>query len=120
MAEFLDSDAFDKHLKIVRRDYKTLVAQYSASLLTHLPDGTRISRPEGGYVLWVQLTSHVDSRTLQQLCLKQKISIGPGPIFSPGHNESINFMRINCAIPWSDYSQKAIQKVSKIIHENFN
>ncbi len=117
LAKFLSSDQYEKHLKFLRKSYKTLVAQYSAAILAIFPGGTKISQPKGGFVLWVQLPKGVDSRDLQRLALKQSISIAPGPIFSASNKDYVNFMRINCAIAWSQQSQKAIQKLSKIIQD---
>ncbi len=115
LAVFLDMELYDKHLRFLRQSYKTLLAQYSQVILAHFPEGTKISRPQGGFVLWVQLPKGIDSRDVQRLALEQSISIAPGPIFSASNKDFVNFIRINGAIPWSGHSQRAIVKLGKIL-----
>lgn len=115
LAYFLDTDIYEKHLRTLRSSYKTLLSQYASAILSSFPEGTKISRPKGGFVLWVQLPKHIDSRVVQRLALEQSISIAPGPIFSANHKDYVNFMRMNCAIPWNLQSQKAVTKVAKIL-----
>ena len=115
LALFLETDGYEKHLRSLRSSYKTLIAQYSQAILSSFPVGTKISQPKGGFVLWVQLPKGIDSRDIQRLALEESISIAPGPIFSASHKDFVNFMRINCAIPWSTSSQRAINRLSKIL-----
>ena len=46
------------------------------------PEGTRMSSPAGGYVLWIELPPKVDAMRLYQLALERGITIGPGHMFS--------------------------------------
>jgi DNA-binding transcriptional MocR family regulator len=117
LSSYLDSDSYDRHLKDLRCEYKTLVARYSSAVLAAFPAGTKVSEPKGGFVIWVQLPKQIDTRDVQRIALQQSISIAPGPIFSPCNDGHENFMRLNCAIPWTAQSQKAIQKLAKILHE---
>lgn len=114
VATFIDSEAYEKHLRSLRPTYKTLVAQYSAQILSSFPSGTKISQPKGGFVLWVQLPKEIDSRNIQRKALEQSISIAPGTIFSASNKDYVNFMRMNCAIPWSAQSVRAITKLAKL------
>jgi len=55
------------------------VYRQQASIMTALvrrffPAGTRISTPQGGYVLWVELPERVDSMRLYQAALARSIS----------------------------------------------
>jgi len=58
------------------------------------PEGTRISSPAGGYVMWVELPAQVDAMRLYQLALEQGITIGPGYMFSIADTYR-NFIRLN-------------------------
>jgi len=116
LALFLDTDTADKHMRFLRSSYKTLIAQYSSAILASFPSGTKISRPKGGFILWVQLPSGIDSRDVQRKALQQSISISPGPIFSGTNKDYVNFLRMNAAIPFNAHSQKAIQKLAKLMN----
>jgi DNA-binding transcriptional MocR family regulator len=41
-----------------------------------------VTRPDGGYFLWLQLAEGVDSIELHRRALARGVSIAPGPIFS--------------------------------------
>src|SRR2546422_6094134 len=53
IAEFLESGSYDRHLKRLRTTLAGQVETVRQAMAKYLPEGTRISRPAGGYVLWV-------------------------------------------------------------------
>ena len=72
----------EHHLRAIRRKLATQVAQVSAAITEHFPAGTRVSRPAGGFVLWVELPPGTNALELHARALAQQISVAPGPIFS--------------------------------------
>ena len=77
---------------------------------------TRVTRPSGGFVLWVEMPDGVDSIELYQRALKARIGIAPGPMFSAS-NRYRNCMRVNCGIPWSDRVERALARIGALAHE---
>jgi DNA-binding transcriptional MocR family regulator len=80
--EFLRHGGFDKHLRQLR---STLAAQQAIALrcvAKHFPAGSRVTQPEGGYFLWVELPEWVDALDLHRLALSHRISTAPGHLFS--------------------------------------
>jgi hypothetical protein len=67
----------------------------------HFPSGTRVTRPQGGFVLWVELPRGVDSEVLLSQALTRGVSITPGVLFSTTRKFK-NFIRISCGLPWSE------------------
>lgn len=59
------------------------------------PDGTRVTRPQGGYFVWVELPPAVDAQVLLRRALEAGISLMPGQLFSAdrrfGHCIRLNF-----------------------------
>lgn len=114
LALYLKSGHYERHLRKLRREYYTLTSQYTQAILNLFPPGTKVSRPAGGFILWVQLPGNMDSRILQTKALEKKISVAPGSIFSLDHQDYGSFIRINCAIPWSPQTQKALALLAKL------
>ena len=79
----------------------------------YLPDGTRISRPEGGYVLWVQLPVRIDALKLYHAALAERISVLPGAIFSATGRYK-NYIRINCGHRWSEAHDRALLTLGRL------
>lgn len=116
---YLQSGHYERHLRNIRRDYHTLISQYTHAILKSFPAGTRVSRPAGGFILWVQLPGEVDSRLLQAKALEKNISIASGAVFSLNHQDYAAYIRINCAIPWNSQSQRALARLAQTVALSF-
>jgi DNA-binding transcriptional MocR family regulator len=115
IAEFLETGGYDHHLRKLRRAYAQKVAYMSHAVMQHFPEGTRVSAPSGGYVLWVQLPEEVDSLLLYQQALKNGITIAPGYVFS-SRPRYRNFVRLNAAY-MSFSTERAIVKLGELVRE---
>jgi DNA-binding transcriptional MocR family regulator len=115
IAQFLSSGSYDHHLRRVRRAYARYVASMSHAVRRFFPEGTRVTRPAGGFVLWVQLPDTVDSLELYKLALKAGIAITPGYIFS-ATQQFRNFIRLNAA-HWSNKTERAVARLGDLIAE---
>jgi DNA-binding transcriptional MocR family regulator len=109
IAKFLETGGYDHHLRKIRRAYAEKVAAMSHAILTHFPEGTRITEPGGGFVLWVQLPDKLDSVALYREALKAFIAIAPGYVFSPSHKFD-DFIRLNAAC----FSPRAEQDLARL------
>jgi len=89
------------------------------AIAKYFPAGTKVTRPTGGYVLWVELPPWVDSLELFQRALAERIGIAPGPIFSPKQKYR-NCIRLSCGSPWSEAMEKALCRLGQIIAEMGN
>ncbi len=78
------------------------------------PEGTRISQPAGGYVLWVELPPGCDAIALYQLALAERITIGPGHMFSTTGNYR-HFIRLNYSYPWSAQIEEAVRTLGRLV-----
>jgi DNA-binding transcriptional MocR family regulator len=113
VAEFLQSGGYDRHLKRLRT---TLAGQMEAvrqAIAKYFPADTRISRPAGGYMLWVQLPEPMNALELYRAALEEHISILPGTIFSAtGRFE--NCIRMNCGHTWSEAHDRALLTLGRL------
>jgi DNA-binding transcriptional MocR family regulator len=115
IAEFLQNGGFDHHLRRIRRFYQDQMQCMSAAISRHFPEGTKLTRPNGGMCLWVELPTNVNSLTVYQHALNAKIGIAPGPIFS-AKQKFPNFIRINFGNPWTERIESAVRDLGQIIH----
>jgi DNA-binding transcriptional MocR family regulator len=115
IAEFLERDGYEHHLRRVRRAYAQQANLMKAIVSRFFPEGTRMSNPAGGYVLWVELPPKVDAMRLYKLTLDQGITIGPGYMFSVSETTYRNFIRLNYSSPWSSEIEQAVITVGKLV-----
>ena len=115
VAEFLENGGYDHQLRRTRREYARNVSLLSQAVMRTFPPSTRVTRPSGGYVLWVQLPENVDSLELYSLALQGHITITPGYLFSPT-NQFYNFIRLNAAA-WSYPIERALERLGDMVVE---
>ncbi|HZP94036.1 MAG TPA: PLP-dependent aminotransferase family protein [Burkholderiales bacterium] len=113
LAEFLASGGYDRQLRSLRRAFREQVARVSAAVSEHFPAGTRITRPAGGFILWVELPAGCDSIELFHQAMKHNISLGPGVLFS-ATGRYRNCIRMGCGELWSSRTEQAIAKLGEL------
>ena len=101
VSDFLRPGGYDHHLRSIRRAYQNQLHLFSQAILRHFPEGTRLSRPQGGFILWAELPAGVDTLQLHRDALRHHINTAPGALFSV-KDRYRNCLRMNCGIPWSE------------------
>lgn len=116
MAEFLAKGNFRRSVRNAARIYQRRMEQLRFWIREYFPENTRISKPEGGFILWLELPEEVDSFALYHAAKEQKITITPGLLFSaqPQYNHHI---RLSCGVVEGEKAKRSIQKLGKMITE---
>ncbi|MCU1716714.1 PLP-dependent aminotransferase family protein [Pseudomonas sp. 5P_3.1_Bac2] len=116
VAAYLENGGYDRHLRYVRQEYRKNLSAFQLAVQQYFPAGTQISRPKGGFVLWVSLPARVNTKDLHLRALQQGISIAPGLIFS--NTEQFNHcFRLNCGIPWDRESERALMTLGLLANQ---
>lgn len=116
IAEFLERGGYDHYLRKTRVLYAQGIERMTHAIARYFPDGSRVTQPAGGFVLWVELPKKVDSFELQRRALARKISIVPGPLFSPKQAYR-NCIRLTCALPWDERLERALVTLGRMAEE---
>jgi DNA-binding transcriptional MocR family regulator len=66
LALYLQEHSYDRHLRTLRRSRAERVRQMQDVVEKYFPSSTRLSRPQGGCVLWVQLPVRIPRVTGQR------------------------------------------------------
>lgn len=114
VAEFLASGGYDRHLRRLRTAVAGNVARYREAIATQFPEGTRVSAPRGGFVLWVELPPGIDALALHEQALRRRIVVAPGPLFS-ARQRFTNFIRISAGTPWSDRIADGLRTLARLV-----
>jgi DNA-binding transcriptional MocR family regulator len=113
LADYLVRGTWERQLRTLRSRLRTELHHYAEAIATHFPAGTRVSRPSGGYFLWVELPHGMDAMALGRAAMAQGISIAPGPMFSPSGGFE-HFVRINCGHSMSPRMEEALRAVGAL------
>jgi DNA-binding transcriptional MocR family regulator len=113
VSTYLQEGGYDAHLRRLR---ERLAGQQSAMLAAverHFPDGTRVTRPQGGYFIWLELPPAVDARELFSAAGHEGVSLAPGPMFS-GHGGFRNCIRLNTGQQWTPKIENAVARIGRL------
>lgn len=114
IAQFIHDGGYDHHLRRLRAALKTQAHQMADSIARHFPMGCRLSIPQGGLMLWIELPRHVDSREVFALARLEHIGVAPGAAFSITRRFD-HFIRLQYGDPWSPKMEAAIRKLGQIV-----
>jgi DNA-binding transcriptional MocR family regulator len=98
----------------MRKALHTQSLRYIQAVIDHFPSDSKVSRPQGGFVLWIELNQKIDTFKLRTEAMKQHISIMPGRIFSVNPNYS-NCIRLSFGKPFNSDMEYGIMTLGKLI-----
>lgn len=114
VSQYLTRDGWEHHLRTVRQTLGQRLQIMSSAVQRFFPEGTGLSRPAGGYLLWAQLPEgRVDTMRLYQQALDAGINVAPGRIFS---NADLypRCLRLNFSYPWTEKVEEAVRTLGRM------
>lgn len=114
IALFLANGRYELHLRHLRRALHTQCLRYVEAISRYFPEGTRLTRPQGGFALWVELDRNVDTYALHKKALKHGIGIAPGQIFS-SQGKYRNCFRLAFGLPWTARTENGIKTLAELV-----
>jgi DNA-binding transcriptional MocR family regulator len=113
LSQYLDGSGYERHLRQLRRTLASRRDAVLQAIAKHFPPGTRMTQPEGGYFVWVELPAGVDALRLHETALDRRISVAPGHLFSVDRCFT-NFVRVNYGHPTDARVLAAIKTLGQI------
>jgi DNA-binding transcriptional MocR family regulator len=114
IAEFLKSGRYERHLRQLRRVLRQNLEQLSQCVQDAFPEGTRLSRPSGGMVLWAELPEDVDTLQLYDEASRIGVDFVPGVMFSASGRYR-NCLRLNGGYPVNAATNAAIRRLGNLL-----
>jgi len=114
IGHFFETGRYDLHMRNLRKALYTQCLRYTQAITEFFPPDIKISRPEGGYVLWIELNKKIDAYELYEQALVFNISISPGQIFS-ADGRFTNFIRISFGMPYNDEIEKSLKTLGRLL-----
>ncbi|MBA3647452.1 MAG: PLP-dependent aminotransferase family protein [Chitinophagales bacterium] len=116
VAFFMQNGRYELHLRRLRKALHTQCLRYIQAITQFFSDDTKISRPQGGYVLWIELNKKIDAMELYQRAMKYHISISPGQIFST-QSRFENCIRISFGRPYDAEVERGLKRLGGLVRE---
>lgn len=113
IAAFIGGAEHRRHLSEMRAALETRLGEYSAALASVLPDGSSISRPAGGCLLWVSLPAGASAARLFEAAARERILVAPGELFSANPFFG-TYLRINYAGRLTERRRAMISRLGEL------
>ncbi|KXU96487.1 GntR family transcriptional regulator [Caballeronia megalochromosomata] len=113
LADFLESGAYEVHLRAIRRIFEDNLARMTRTIEESFPPDTKVSQPVGGYVLWLEMPRRFDSRALFDRALEEGICFAPGIAFSAS-GRFRNCLRLSAGHTWSQQVADGVRRLGQL------
>ena len=113
IAGFLENGRYEAHLRKLRHTLHTNFLHFTRVIARSFPEGTKISRPQGGLSVWVELPKQTNVMQLQEEALQNKISFSPGSMFTLQQQYG-NCMRLGYGMQWNDKTENGLKMLGKL------
>jgi DNA-binding transcriptional MocR family regulator len=110
IANFLATGRYEHHLRKLRQTLHSNSLQFIRTIGEHFPEGTKVTNPTGGFILWLELPKHIDAYNLYQEAIQHKISIAPGSMFTL-QDRYKNCIRLSYGMQWKPEVERALKKL---------
>ena len=117
IANFLAAGRYEHHLRQLRQTLHANSLRYIRAIGEHFPEGTKVSQPRGGFILWVELDKSADTWQLYHEAMLHRISIAPGVMFSL-QDRYQHCMRLSYGMPWTPQLERALKKLGSLVKES--
>lgn len=111
---YLKEGLHERHLRSIRKILQNQLLEIKNMISKHFPEGTKISNPDGGFLLMVELDKKINSLRLYEACIQENISIIPGMILSSS-DRFANYIRLSYSYNDRYEYEEHLIKLARII-----
>lgn len=116
LQDYLAEADYDRHLRAFRATLQEGRDALLEAVRAFFPEGTKVTRPEGGYFAWLELPNSIDTLELHRRALQHDISVAPGAIFCAREDFS-HALRLNYGHPENCRVNGALKRLGQIVAE---
>lgn len=113
VADFIESGAYASHLKRTRHLIRQHKAGYLRYLSQHLPSGSRVTQPDGGLVLWIEVPG-LDASAVGKAAEQAQLDIRIGPWFTES-TRYLNCLRLNIGLALDEQVEQELARLMMLI-----
>lgn len=114
VAAFIRDGHYHRHLRRMRQIYQHNMEDWTCRVRQYFPCDICVTRPQGSFMLWIELPEMVDMVCVAKQLCRLKIQVAPGSLFS-ATGKYRNCLRINCALPLNDKNQEALRLMGEAV-----
>jgi DNA-binding transcriptional MocR family regulator len=119
IAIFLETGRYENHLRKLRNTLHTNYLRMARCISENFPECIKLSKPQGGFMLWVEFPENLNTISLLDELAKEKISIAPGRVFTL-QDQYLNCMRLSYGLSWNERVENALKSIGRICNHTLS
>jgi DNA-binding transcriptional MocR family regulator len=116
LADLLTQPGQEAHYRQLRQRVAQRVDEAREIIAASFPEGTRVTDPAGGFILWVELPEGSDSMAVFEASIAERIVIAPGSLFSPS-DRFRHCLRLGVGGRWDAAQKAGLRRVGELATE---
>jgi len=116
IGRFLENGRYEHHLRRMRQVLHANMLQYVRTICENFPENTRVCRPAGGFMLWLELPPRIDTFELYGKAVRRGISIAPGRMYTL-QDQYRHCMRLCYGLVWQPRIEQALKTLGSLCRE---
>ena len=115
-AEFFNRGLYEKHIEEARAVYREKQTTAISLIKKYMPEGTKVTSPEGGLFVWVELPGDdIDTTELLKECAQIHVSFMAGAGFFAEEGKGRNCMRLSFSNLSEDKIEEGMKRLGDLI-----
>lgn len=114
VAEFIRNGHYHRHLRRMRQIYQRNLEVFTCRVRQYFPCGICVSRPQGGFIMWVEVPENIDLVPVCCALGEQGIHQVAGSLLSAS-GKYRNCLRLNYALPVDAAVEAALRKTGEAL-----
>lgn len=114
IAEFLSRGGYSRTIQHCAHIYRQRMELLRHWINQYFPSGVRLSNPQGGFVLWVELPQHVDCVDFYRRAMDKRIAVSPGILFG-ARAQYRHHVRLSCGAVDSDTMHRGLKILGTLL-----
>jgi len=111
---FIRDGHYHRHVRRMRQIYQHNMETWTCWVRQYFPCDICVTRPQGSFMLWIELPEMVDMVCVAKQLCRLKIQVAPGSLFSAS-GKYRNCLRINCALPLTEKNREALRQLGEAV-----
>lgn len=112
LAAFIHQGHYQPHVRRMRAHYKANLDIFTCWVRQYFPCGICVSRPQGGFLMWIEFPEGFDTLRLNSMLRAENIQIAAGSLFSAS-GKYRNCMRVHYGLPMTEQTQQRLRLVGE-------
>lgn len=113
-AKYTEMFDIEKHIARIKEVYKRRRDLMLDAIKKEFPDNVKVTNPQGGLFLWVELPNNINAREVLVKCLENNVAFVPGGSFFPNQPKE-NTCRLNFSNMSEDKIVEGIRRLAEVL-----